>query len=98
MEVGQKGRKHTVGVKYSLDAGEMNGTNLMKNIDWIGKTNNILKKVVDNDDDNDGVFDNDDDNDGVLISGGIDDPHHAINECELRKALPEMTKNWTLHG
>ena len=68
----------------------MNGTNLMKNLNWIGKMNNMLNKVVDNDDG------------GVLIGGGIDNRHHhAIYEHELRKALPEMTKtlkNWTLHG
>ena len=71
----------------------MNGTNLMKNLNWIGKMNNILNKVADDDND---------DNDGILIGGGIDDHHHhAIDEHELRKALPEMTKtlkNWTLHG
>ena len=55
----------------------------------------------DDDDNNEGHDDDDERRQNNKMGGGCCKEDDSIGECELRKALPEMTqtlKNWTVHG
>ena len=64
----------------------MNGTKLMKSLSWIGRTSDIVSRVI-TDDDHD---DNDDDS-KKMMGGGISKEDDSIGERELPKALPERS-------
>ena len=67
-----------VGISYQFDADEMNGTRLMKNLSWIGQTNDILSRVITDDD-----HDDDDNENKKMMGGGISKEDDSISKHEL---------------
>ena len=84
----------------------MNGTHLIRNLHWLGKTNQLLSMEEDMVDEKDGEGDSDDEMTYPLkkFSGhGLYKKKQPpiMSDRELRKALPKMANtlgNWTLHG
>ena len=103
---------HECNFDYAFKKDEMNGTDLMRNLCWLGQSNKIMKLT--NDDSDDVVDLEEDDNSdegGELIGRGVQ--QHPITKkrkkiCNavdddriIRRAMPEMDNtlsNWTLHG
>ena len=79
---------------YSFDEDEINGTQLIKNLCWLGKSNELMDLI--------GSIKNHDDE--IVGGGGTKNKSHQSDDFDdrtLRKAIPEMNStlsNWTLHG
>ena len=85
-------------INYSFD-NEMNGTQLIRNLDWLGRTNYLLEMNVSDEEEEDS--DNDVKKKPNLYGSGKPTTSNAMDKRELRQALPEMSatlENWTLHG
>ena len=89
-------------VNYSFDEDEMNGTQLIKKLHWLGKSNKLMDLIGSiRDQDHNQVNDE-------IVGGGVKTKkksHHRqsddFHDRTLRKAITEMNSmlsNWTLHG
>ena len=89
-------------------------TQLIRNLNWLGRTNDLFKKIEIEENDSSSVDEIDEDEEvneerkkSKLLGHGSSlrkksrDNSDTVNERELRHALPEMNNtlsNWTLHG
>ena len=100
-------------VNYEFKKDEMCGTDLIKNLHWLGKSNQLMKLV--NNDDSSDEFDDEAKNEedtsdssstelvgrGIHRRGGRKRKNVLDNERNIQRAMPEMNStlsNWTLHG
>ena len=99
-------------VNYEFKKDEMCGTDLIKNLHWLGKSNQLMKLV--NNDSSD-EFEHDEANEedtsessstelvgrGIHRCGSRKQKNVLDDERNIRRAMPEMDStlsNWTLHG
>ena len=99
------------GINYSFKPNEMKGSDLMKNLQWLGQFCH-LRTLLDDEvnDDNDDDNDEDAEEQSALIGGGgpprkrqchNNASYKFEEERNIRCAMPEMEGmlgNWTLHG
>ena len=91
-------------MNYSFDKDKMNGTQLIKNLCWLGKSNELMDLIRSiHDQDHNEV------NDEIVGGGGGVNTKKKSYQCQsddfddrmLRKAIQEMNStlsNWTLHS
>ena len=83
-------------VDYCFDENEMNGTQLIKNLRWLGKSNKLMDLIR-------SIQDHDDE---IVGGSGVKTKKKShqsddFDDRTLRKAIPEMNStlsNWTLHS
>ena len=96
---------------YKFKEGEMNGTDLIRNLHWLGRSNQLMNLINEEEESDyvDGGKHDSNDEDGELTGRGLarrDKKKRAtVNYFEddrnIRRAMPEMDNtlsNWTLHG
>ena len=100
-------------ISYEFD-NEMNGTQLIRNFNWLGRMNNLIEKMEIKENNSSSVDEINEDEDEdrkkrkLLACGSSslrkklrDNNNGAVDERDLRHALPEMNNtlsNWTLDG
>ena len=99
-------------INYEFD-NEMNGTQLIRNLNWLGRTNDLIEKMETEENNSSSVDEINEDEDeerkkSKLLGHGSSslrrksrDNNGTVDERDLKCALPEMNNtlsNWTLHG
>ena len=109
---GEKDDWHECNIDYTFKKDEMNSTDLMRNLCWLGQLNQVLSLANDDSEVENDIDDNDSDIYSDLVSCGL--PQHTNNkqrkrssdtaldnERIIRRAMPQMDNtlsNWMLHG
>ena len=97
---------HECNFDYAFKKDEMNSTDLMRNLCWLGQSNKIMKFANNSDGNSDhdvvDLVEEDDNSEGELIGCGVQPSPKKRKKIRVDdNRMPEMDNtlsNWTLHG